>query len=189
MQRVPSSVNNPAARAGVEREAMNHFSVHTTCGRRPARLPLALLFLCLTAAAAAQPARQRGIDIDTTPVKTLPAEGKRWALIIGINDYEDDGLTPLKGATPDAHLLADALRMYAGFPSQNIYLMASDQPKEWQPRRNNILARMSDIKRQMPKDGLLLFAFSGHGIEVGDHVLCRATRRSATTSASWSRPR
>src|SRR5437588_11496603 len=102
-------------------------------------LLLAWLFLFLimpfVGARTSRPALPLAID---EPVKSWPVESKRWALIIGVSDYEDAGLAPLKSASADAHLLADTLKQYAGFPQQNIYLMTSDQPKEWQPRRSNL---------------------------------------------------
>jgi hypothetical protein len=46
-------------------------------------------------------------------------------------------------------------------------LLASDQPVERQPTRGNILRRLSNLASVIPKDGLLLLAFAGHGIERG----------------------
>ena len=50
------------------------------------------------------------------PQKTLPAKAKRWALVIGVDQYQDSQISPLKGAANDARLLSDSLVHYAGFP-------------------------------------------------------------------------
>src|SRR5262245_33401042 len=100
-------------------------------------------------------------------VKKWPDSAKRWALLIGIDEYEDKQITPLNGAANDAHMLAGALMRYAGFPSEQVILLASDQPLERQPTRSAILKYFSNLRGLVPKDGLLLIAFAGHGMERG----------------------
>lgn len=99
------------------------------------------------------------------PVRALPSTAKRWALIIGVDQYEDGGISGLNGASNDAQSLRDALVKYAGFPEDQIILLASDQSPTHQPRQRNILRSLSRLRRLVPQDGLLLVAFSGHGIE------------------------
>lgn len=98
-------------------------------------------------------------------VSEWPVSAKRWALIIGVDEYKDEQISPLKGAANDAKALLDTLVRYAGFPRDQIILLATDQPVERQPTRVNILRRLSNLRRVVPKDGLLLVAFSGHGME------------------------
>ncbi len=98
-------------------------------------------------------------------VKALPAQSKRYALVIGIDQYADSQMSPLSGATNDAQMLARALVQYAGFPPDQVVLLASNQPAERRPTRGNILRRLSNLAAVVPKDGLLLFSFAGHGIE------------------------
>jgi hypothetical protein len=98
-------------------------------------------------------------------VKALPGAAKRYALIIGVDQYADTQISTLGGASNDAQALADALITYAGFAKENIALLTSRQPAERQPTRGNILRRLSNLAAVIPKDGLLLFAFAGHGIE------------------------
>ena len=113
----------------------------------------------------AQPA-DRGIKVGA-PVKTLPGTAKRYALIIGVDQYADTQITTLGGASNDAKTLANAIIQYAGFPSEQVTLLASDQPAERQPTRGNILRRLSNMAAVIPSDGLLLISFAGHGIERG----------------------
>ncbi len=101
------------------------------------------------------------------PLKTLPPKGKRWALVVGVDKYADPQISPLRGAANDAHVLADTLVRYAGFPTDQVILLATDQPVERQPTRVNLLRRLSNLAAAVPKDGLLLISFSGHGMERG----------------------
>jgi len=98
-------------------------------------------------------------------VSTFPSKAKRWAIVIGIDKYTDPQISPLKGADNDARLLSDSLIRYAGFPQDQVILLSTDQPVERQPTRTNILRRLSNLASAVPKDGLLLISFAGHGME------------------------
>ncbi len=98
-------------------------------------------------------------------INSLPVSAKRWALVIGVDKYQDPQISPLKGSDNDARLIADALVRYAGFPRDQVILLSTDQPAERQPTRVNILRRLSNLNTAVPKDGLLLVSFAGHGME------------------------
>ena len=100
-------------------------------------------------------------------VTALPVSAKRWALVIGVDKYQDPQISPLKGSDNDARLIANALVRYAGFPQDQVILLSTDQPTERQPTRVNILRRLSNLSTAVPKDGLLLVSFAGHGMERG----------------------
>ena len=106
----------------------------------------------------------RGVRV-ANQVKSLPAAAKRYALIVGVDQYADTQITTLGGASNDAKTLANALIQYAGFPGEQVTLLASDQPAERQPTRGNILRRLSNMAAVIPPDGLLVISFAGHGIE------------------------
>ena len=131
-----------------------------------ATLAVGLCFLS-SAAAPAINAQENGKGVSVRIVRELPAREKRWALIIGIDDYDDKSISALRGAANDAKELAKALQVSAGFDESQIILLTSDAPFERQPRRANILKRLSNLKNLVRKDGLLLVSFSGHGIERG----------------------
>ena len=114
----------------------------------------------------AQP-NSRGLGISDKPVKSLPSSSRRYAIVIGVDQYADTQITTLGGAGNDAKALARALVQYAGFPAEQVTLLASDQPAERQPTRGNILRRLSNMAAVIPPDGLLLLSFAGHGIERG----------------------
>jgi formylglycine-generating enzyme required for sulfatase activity len=103
----------------------------------------------------------------TATVTSWPGQAKRWALVVGVDQYSDGNISPLRGAANDAGTLARALTQYAGFPADQVVLLATDQPDTRQPTRINILTYLSNLASAVPKDGLLLVAFAGHGIERG----------------------
>jgi hypothetical protein len=134
---------------------------------RPRAVVITLLLLTLfISPVRAQNERGIGIKPGET-VRQLPNKAKRYAIVIGVDQYADTQITTLGGAVNDAKTLANALVQYAGFPSDQVTLLASDQPVERQPTRGNILRRLSNLAAVIPKDGLLLLAFAGHGIERG----------------------
>jgi hypothetical protein len=126
------------------------------------------LFLCLSVlhAQAQTQNDQRGVGVRLAgQINKLPEKSKRYALIIGVDNYADSSISPLDGASNDAKALAGALTRHAGFPDDQVILLASDQPPQRQPTREEILLRLSNLRGAVPKDGLLLVAFAGHGIE------------------------
>ncbi len=111
-------------------------------------------------------------------VKELPAKSKRFALVIGVDEYQDEQINRLSGAGNDAKALADALVRYAGFPADQVILLASDQPQQRQPNRGNILQYLSNLRGIVPEDGLLVVSFAGHGVErEGRGFLCPSDAR------------
>jgi tetratricopeptide (TPR) repeat protein len=114
---------------------------------------------------ASSPANSAASQLDQ--ISTLPVKSKRWALVIGVDKYTDPQISPLKGSDNDARLIADSLVRYAGFPQDQVILLSTDQPAERQPTRVNILRRLSNLSTAVPKDGLLLISFAGHGMERG----------------------
>jgi uncharacterized caspase-like protein len=109
----------------------------------------------------------RQLDRQADVVKVWPSKAKRWALIIGVDQYRDAQINALRGSDNDAHALANALITYAGFPPDQVIVLSTDQPVERQPTRINVLTYLSNIASLVPKDGLFLFSFAGHGIERG----------------------
>lgn len=107
----------------------------------------------------------RGMRVRPSNVVSLPNSSKRFGLVIGVDEYQDAQINRLGGATNDAKAIVEALIQYAGFPRDQVVLLTGDQPVERRPTRGNILRRLSNLRTAAPKDGLLLVAFAGHGIE------------------------
>ena len=124
-----------------------------------------LLLITWAIASQAQPPGSRQLQQIGPAAANWPTKQKRWALVIGVDQYADTQITTLGGAANDARSLADALVRYAAFPQDQVFLLSSDQPAERQPTRGNILRRLSNMRSVVPADGLLLISFAGHGIE------------------------
>jgi tetratricopeptide (TPR) repeat protein len=117
--------------------------------------------------AATSPAATSSATSQAGQIKAFPVSAKRWALVIGVDKYIDPQISPLKGSDNDARMIADSLVRYAGFPQDQVILLATNQPVERQPTRVNILRRLSNLSTAVPKDGMLLVSFAGHGMERG----------------------
>ena len=144
----------------------------------------------------AQTNDQRGLGVS---VNAWPRKAKRFALVIGVDEYQDTQIGKLDGASNDAKSLANALIEYGGFPADQVILFTSDQPPERRPTRGNILRRLSNLQTIVPKDGLLLVSFAGHGIDRdkrayllptdaqvnGDSALLEATAINADVIRNW----
>lgn len=128
---------------------------------------LATLFVPVPRSSAQTQTQSRQLQRQTDPVKSWPSKASRWALVIGVGEYRDAQINALKGSVNDANNLANALVRYAGFPQDQVIVLTTDQPEERQPTRINILTYLSNLASLVPKDGLLLFSFAGHGIERG----------------------
>ncbi|HEX3085720.1 MAG TPA: tetratricopeptide repeat protein [Pyrinomonadaceae bacterium] len=120
-----------------------------------------------TTAAPANGSPSTSAPLSTDDIKALPVSAKRWALVIGVDKYIDPQISPLKGSDNDARQIADALIRFAGFPQDQVILLSTAQPVERQPTRVNILRRLSNLSTTVPKDGMLLVSFAGHGMERG----------------------
>jgi formylglycine-generating enzyme required for sulfatase activity len=143
----------------------------TTRAYRISLAPLICLFLVLSILlppASESQANNQGRDFKV--VKNLPDRSKRFALIIGVDEYRDKQINRLYGAAKDARTLADALVRYAGFPADQVTLLATGEAEEREPSRANILQRLLNLNGAVPKDGLLLISFSGHGMQRGDRA-------------------
>jgi hypothetical protein len=147
-------------------------SIRLTKNLRLALRAVALLGLIATLSAhlvqaqsqsAQQPANR--LITHPEPITALPSQNKRWALLIGVDRYEDSNIGPLRGAANDANSLKEVLIRYAGFPQDQVIVLSTNEPPERQPTRKNILKRLSNLSGLIPKDGLLLVSFAGHGID------------------------
>jgi tetratricopeptide (TPR) repeat protein len=100
----------------------------------------------------------------------LPEKSKRYAVVIGVDEYTNKQITKLSCAANDARALAEVLVKYAGFPNDQVTLIATSEPEERLPTRGNILRRLANLRSVVPNDGLVLISFAGHGIERNDQA-------------------
>jgi uncharacterized caspase-like protein len=95
---------------------------------------------------------------------TAADNGNRYALVIGINNYELLG--KLDSARQDAEAFADVLLQNCGFDPDRLCLI-TDNPKrghEFQPTFTNVQRRFEYFTAApQPGDSVLVY-FAGHGV-------------------------
>jgi len=121
----------------------------------------------------------------------LTAEPRRYALVIGINEYEYLG--KLQCCRQDAEELARVLVERAGFDPLRVCLVADgERPRQFQPSYANLLYRFEQFC-DLPREGdTLLIFFAGHGLTVGGEAyLMPVDGRDERTglAISWLRQR
>lgn len=92
------------------------------------------------------------------------ASGTKWALLVGIEAYENPQITPLKYTLNDVKVLADTLVGVAGFPKENVIVMTSDMKgTDKYPTNLNVLGMLETLAEKVQPEDTFLFYFSGHG--------------------------
>jgi len=88
--------------------------------------------------------------------------GKRWAVVIGISNYQysERGITPLKFAHQDANAFMDFLHspQGGGFEPAHTILLVNEQATT-----RNIRSALFTFLKQAGKDDLVIIYFAGHG--------------------------
>jgi len=96
---------------------------------------------------------------------SLLAAANQHALLIGVEQYEDDDrISSLSAANADARALEKALVEVAGFPKENVRLLVSDGTVK--PSRRNILFELGQLRTKVKPGDTVFFLFSGHGIQI-----------------------
>ena len=91
------------------------------------------------------------------------APPQRWAIVIGINDYEDKGLEDLSEAVHDAQAVHDVLiGLPEGFPEENMTLLIDGNEKA--PTRSNLIRYLTSSLRLPGTNDTILLYFAGHGM-------------------------
>lgn len=130
-------------------------------------LPIALS-VCHSAPDGASDARPPAPALSCPTGPAVASEGgvRRLALVVGVGQYESEGIPDLDGPAGDARRLADLLtgpRGY-GFPRENVCLLldADATTERFQRAFDQVL-----VQRARPGDLAVLY-FSGHGSQTRD---------------------
>jgi|WetSurMetagenome_2_1015567.scaffolds.fasta_scaffold00024_27 hypothetical protein len=91
---------------------------------------------------------------DTEPAKI---KSRYFALVIGINDYQDPGITSLDNPLKDAASLFDVLTTDYTFNPENVIFLKN-------PTRDKIIIALDQLSRRISKDDNLLIFYAGHGL-------------------------
>jgi hypothetical protein len=96
--------------------------------------------------------------------------GKRFAIIIGITEYES-GLDNLRFTKNDAVRLNETLINNVGFCENSVHLFLNDtelQDSVKKPTRSEIMSAIKNVCDEAGEDDLILFYFAGHGTEISE---------------------
>lgn len=93
-----------------------------------------------------------------------PAQAEKWAVLIGVDEYETRQITPLNFAVRDVTAVSKVLER-TGVPPNNIFLLTDKGKGRSLATGNNILWRMGQLSKEMVQGDTLYFYFSGHGLE------------------------
>src|SRR5262245_48531580 len=111
------------------------------------------LFACLVIAFLASPAL---------------AQGKKYALLVGVKEYEHSGLGDLKFTEHDVEELARLLSApEAGFEVVLLTTSRGKSDPSAMPTTKNIREQLKAISDKAKKQDLLLVALAGHGLQIG----------------------
>ncbi|MCO5950833.1 caspase family protein [Mucilaginibacter flavidus] len=91
------------------------------------------------------------------------AQGKFYALLIGVQDYQDQSIPSLEGPVGDAATLSQALTGNYTFNNESVTLLKN-------PTRAQFFAALDDVSAKVkPEDNLLIF-YAGHGYYDETHL-------------------
>lgn len=111
--------------------------------------------------------------------KGLIGIGERWAVVVGVDYYEDaTHYGKLSVCANDAKEIYDQL-VVKGYEQERIRLL-TDQIGE-PPTRDNILVTLNAVSKAAEPDDVLVFYYSGHGDEIDDesYLVTRTGKRIA----------
>lgn len=101
----------------------------------------------------------------TSIVRAAPnAAPTKWAILVGIDQYQNDEISTLRYAVADTKAMKDAL-IGAGFPASNVFTMTGDAGGPDAPTSLNVIKRLSSLSDRIGPDDTFVFYFSGHGYQ------------------------
>jgi|GEM_PF-1495758 len=99
------------------------------------------------------------INVDDIPSKTLHARKNDFAIVIGISNYREKIIAPVKYAKKDAEIMAGYLENIVGIPKTNIKVLTDNSAT-----KSDIEAYMEDwLKRRAKQNSTVFVYYAGHG--------------------------
>lgn len=92
------------------------------------------------------------------------AQAAKWAILVGIDDYENPEINDQKCAVADVTEFKKALIEVGEFEPDNIFLMTDESKGEERPTNTNILYKVGTLANIMEPQDTFIFYFSGHGM-------------------------
>jgi len=86
----------------------------------------------------------------------------RWAVVIGVGEYEQKGIPRLRYAVRDAEAVYQFLTTKGGYPKENVLLLTDTTPEK--PTLQNIRRAFGDFLFRKPgRSDMVLIYYAGHG--------------------------
>ena len=106
----------------------------------------------------------KGVSLATTSAQ------RKWAILIGANEYHDSAINSLKFCANDTKSLREVLVQpdRGGYDETGTVLLTDGNGRDSLPTRSNIMSRVSSVAKMAEREDSILFAFSGHGMEEND---------------------
>ncbi len=96
------------------------------------------------------------------PPPPAPKVAGRWAVVIGVGEYEHKAIPRLRYAARDAQAMYDFLTTKGGYPKQNVVLLTDTTSDK--PTLQNIRRALGDFLFRRPgRDDMVLIYYAGHG--------------------------
>jgi hypothetical protein len=101
--------------------------------------------------------------------KSTTFNGKRFALVIGVQDYDLSNWSKLEYPENDVKEFAGVLRK-SGYDDDNVIEMTTGKntPDKFKPSAAQIMEQLEGIQQKCGANDLLLVALTGHGCQKGD---------------------
>ena len=136
--------------------------------RRPAPLLFLLcVWLAMTTNSSAQ--TETGRALAAHPVAASASLGsteKNWLVAIGVDQFKDTGVQPLRFCVADARALYEYFTSTGFVPAQHAYLLISGAQEAGRaPTRVNVLKAIKYVAANAAEDSTIIVHFSGHGFE------------------------
>jgi formylglycine-generating enzyme required for sulfatase activity len=124
---------------------------------RPVLLRRWLVFVALSSLIAA------GLLLDVSQAQ--PAKGGKYALVVGVRDYDSGKLDPLPFTENDAEDLATVLTRQGGFVVRVLTTTRGQKNKADAPTVANLHIAIKELLAGKKRDDMLLVGLAGHGIQ------------------------
>jgi len=133
------------------------------------RIPAFLLLMVIIGSVFGQSHTSRGLNlISEKEIRDVEGnKGKRYAICIGINEYEHNDIQDLNKAGNDARALGEIFEKEGQF--DRVFIMTDEVDPRYDemqqyPRLRNIKSRLQYLRDFINPDDLVVVTFSGHGI-------------------------
>ncbi|MCW5943140.1 MAG: caspase family protein [Fimbriimonadaceae bacterium] len=106
--------------------------------------------------------------------------GRSWALVIGVESFESDAVSPVPNAVADARVVAETL-VRNGFAPDHVITMTSDGGDSLRPTNVNVIEQIEKLATVVQPEDAFFFYYVGHGItREGRHFLATTNTRLST---------